>query len=171
MKTLVLLLFVVLLFSCEKESGPEVDSFFSKLNILTLKKTIILNNILNTNTTRTERGGPYIPVEATNCKGTGCDIKPLPSYGIGKQVNRAREPILKYEPNHPDANKEGYVTYPNISLEEEKQKLDKVKMAIEFLLKTMPVSHKFFFTEKAQSILKKYPAVDAEYNFKKLIEE
>jgi len=26
-----------------------------------------------------------------------------------------RKPILKYEPNHPDANKDGYVAYPDIN--------------------------------------------------------
>ena len=28
-------------------------------------------------------------------------------------------PIFKYEPNHPDANEEGYVAYPNVNLMEE----------------------------------------------------
>ena len=30
-----------------------------------------------------------------------------------------RAPILKYEPDHPDANADGYVAYPNINLMEE----------------------------------------------------
>jgi flagellar basal-body rod protein FlgC len=28
-------------------------------------------------------------------------------------------PLLKYEPNHPDADERGYVAYPNINLMEE----------------------------------------------------
>jgi flagellar basal-body rod protein FlgC len=30
-----------------------------------------------------------------------------------------KAPLLKYEPNHPDANEEGYVAYPNINMMEE----------------------------------------------------
>ena len=30
-----------------------------------------------------------------------------------------KAPILKYEPNHPNANADGYVAYPNINLMEE----------------------------------------------------
>ena len=30
-----------------------------------------------------------------------------------------KAPLLKYEPDHPDANEEGYVAYPNINLMEE----------------------------------------------------
>ena len=34
-------------------------------------------------------------------------------------VSSNRPPILKYEPNHPDANEQGYVAYPNINVMEE----------------------------------------------------
>jgi flagellar basal-body rod protein FlgC len=30
-----------------------------------------------------------------------------------------KAPLLKYEPNHPEANEDGYVAYPNINLMEE----------------------------------------------------
>lgn len=30
-----------------------------------------------------------------------------------------KAPLLKYEPDHPDANADGYVAYPNINLMEE----------------------------------------------------
>jgi len=146
-------------------------AFFSQLNILTLKKNTILGNIQNVNTTRIEKGGPYIPVEAINCRGISCEIVPLRSYGIGASKIDPRGPILKYEPNHPDANPNGYVAYPNINLDEERQKLERVKLAIKFLLDEMPVPKSFFFSKKASFILKYYPVVDAEYNFKKLIEE
>ncbi len=37
--------------------------------------------------------------------------------GVGiKEIAQSKlEDILRYEPNHPDANKEGYVAYPNIN--------------------------------------------------------
>jgi flagellar basal-body rod protein FlgC len=34
-------------------------------------------------------------------------------------ISDRKAPILKYEPDHPDANAEGYVAYPNINLMEE----------------------------------------------------
>ena len=36
----------------------------------------------------------------------------------GVLVDR-KAPMLKYEPDHPDANDDGYVAYPNINLMEE----------------------------------------------------
>jgi flagellar basal-body rod protein FlgC len=168
MKILFFLFVSILIISCQKES-PE--DFFAKLNILTLKKQIILNNILNIKTTRTAEGGPYIPKEARACKDGGCTIKALPSFGVGAHPTGPREPILKYEPGHPDALNNGYVAYPNINLDEERQKLNKVNTAIKFLLKEMPVSHSFFFSKEAAPIFSKFKAIDGEYNFKKLLEE
>jgi flagellar basal-body rod protein FlgC len=34
-------------------------------------------------------------------------------------ISDRKAPLLKYEPDHPDANAEGYVAYPNINLMEE----------------------------------------------------
>ncbi len=34
-------------------------------------------------------------------------------------VEDSRPPKLKYDPNHPDANEEGYVALPNIDIAEE----------------------------------------------------
>ena len=34
---------------------------------------------------------------------------------VDKVVRDDSEPILKYDPTHPDANKDGYVAYPNIN--------------------------------------------------------
>lgn len=46
------------------------------------------------------------------------DIKPNPaitSVIVDKVVRDDSKPKMKYEPNHPDANKDGYVAYPNIN--------------------------------------------------------
>ena len=34
-------------------------------------------------------------------------------------ISSNRPPILKYEPNHPDANEQGYVAYPDINVMKE----------------------------------------------------
>ncbi len=44
-------------------------------------------------------------------------MDPLSLRGVGVReiINSKDEPVLKYEPEHPDANKDGYVAYPNIN--------------------------------------------------------
>lgn len=163
-----LLLTLFLLSSC---SQKPIESFFEKLNILVIKKNVIKSNILNINTTRTHEGGAYIPKEAIHCKLGNCEIKELKQVEVGANTALPRTPILKYEPNHPDANKEGYVAYPNINLEEEKEKLEQINLAISFLLKDMPVKHSYFFSDDAQDLFQKYPDLSSALNFKALIEE
>ncbi|MDD2906469.1 MAG: flagellar basal body rod protein FlgC [Sulfurimonas sp.] len=103
----------------------------------------ISSNIANAQTTRTEEGGPYrrqevvfkaIDFNEYYNKALG-DMSesakyedPLSEGSYGKKVNPAimsvlvdkisrddREPKLKFEPNHPDADANGYVAYPNIN--------------------------------------------------------
>jgi len=103
---------------------------------------VISSNIANANTTRTDEGGPYRRKEVvfkaidfdkelnkhleTNylkyenpLDEIGADdIKPIPplsSVIVDKIVRDDSKPILKYEPNNPDANKDGYVAYPNVN--------------------------------------------------------
>lgn len=90
----------------------------------------ISSNIANVNTTRTPEGGPYrkkdVVLEAMpDVKNFG-DI--LSARSPQSEVQKVlvtdirsdmSAPLLKYEPNHPDANEEGYVAYPNVNLMEE----------------------------------------------------
>ncbi len=79
----------------------------------------ISSNLANMSTTRNESGElePYQPrfvVFQTD------DSITTPGGGQGVRVASTEiaqvEPRLKYEPNHPDANDEGYVAYPNIDM-------------------------------------------------------
>ena len=46
----------------------------------------------------------------------GKEPKPaIMSVYIPKIVRDDREPLMKYDPSHPDANSEGYVAYPNVN--------------------------------------------------------
>ena len=104
---------------------------------------IISSNIANASTTRTDEGGPYRRKEVVfravdfdkelnrsledktflkyenplDEKGLdGAEAKPLTmSVIVDKVVRDDSKPILKYQPNHPDADKNGYVAYPNIN--------------------------------------------------------
>lgn len=104
---------------------------------------VISSNIANAQTTRTEEGGPYrrrdVVFKAIDFNtvynkalmGTTGDSgysDPLEEGDLNKKVNPPimsvlvdkivrddKEPLMKFEPSHPDANSEGYVAYPNIN--------------------------------------------------------
>ncbi len=84
----------------------------------------ISSNIANAQTTRTAEGGPYRPKEVVFGSEPARDkfSEVLEGELSGETVhatevvNSNKPPILKYEPHHPDANKDGYVAYPNINV-------------------------------------------------------
>lgn len=104
-------------------------SFFNSFNIsasgLTaqrLRMDIISNNIANVNTTRTVEGGPYkrqMPVFAANQPKFVLPTE-SPNVGSGVKVVGIKKdtapPKLIYNPEHPDANENGYVEMPNINV-------------------------------------------------------
>ena len=107
--------------------GLRVSS--SALSANRLRMNTISSNIANVNTTRTPEGGPYrrkdVIFEAIpETKNFGEILTAQPDRNIQRvqvtdiHVDRGA-PIFKYEPNHPDANEEGYVAYPNVNLMEE----------------------------------------------------
>ena len=103
----------------------------------------ISSNIANAQTTRTDEGGPYrrkeVVFRAINFNdeynkavdgyaNSASFSDPLNEGSFGDKVNPAimsvvvdkisrddRAPKMKFEPNHPDANSDGYVAYPNIN--------------------------------------------------------
>jgi flagellar basal-body rod protein FlgC len=89
----------------------------------------ISSNIANAQTTRTTEGGPYRRKEvvygAEPVRDSFSTILEGELDAMAKSVHATevistnRPPILKYEPNHPDANEQGYVAYPNINVMEE----------------------------------------------------
>jgi flagellar basal-body rod protein FlgC len=108
-------------------TGLRVSS--SGLSAQRLRMNTISSNIANMNTTRTHEGGPYrrkdVVFEAMpETRNFGEILTALPDRNIERvqvsdiHVDRGA-PLMKYEPNHPEANAEGYVAYPNINLMEE----------------------------------------------------
>jgi flagellar basal-body rod protein FlgC len=86
----------------------------------------IASNLANAKTTRTAEGGPYKrldPVfQAVPLEHNGV-VNPLGNAVSGVRVNQiqkdTRDPMLVYEPGHPDADAQGYVRYPNVNVVEE----------------------------------------------------
>jgi flagellar basal-body rod protein FlgC len=94
-----------------------------------MRMNTISSNIANINTTRTPEGGPYrrkdVIFEAMpEAKSFGEVLMSQPQRDVARvqvtdvHVDR-KAPLMKYEPDHPDANEDGYVAYPNINLMEE----------------------------------------------------
>jgi len=110
-------------------------SFFGGYNVATSgmsaqreRINIVSSNIANSQTTHSKDGGPYkkqnvvfqeVLLETNNKldKKKTQNQDPLSLKGVGvKEIIEAKgDPIMKYEPTHPDANKDGYVAYPNIN--------------------------------------------------------
>lgn len=111
-------------------------SIFSSFNINASGMTaqryrmdIISENVANANTTRTEDGTPYRRKVVTfeqrgEAAGSFRSIfgSVSDSYkGQGVRVNKVTEDtwndmIMAYDPSHPDADENGYVTYPNVNI-------------------------------------------------------
>jgi flagellar basal-body rod protein FlgC len=115
-------------------------AFFDGYNIATsgmnaqrTRINIVSSNIANAQTTHAEGGGPYKKqnvvfqeilldkqkeTDKQNNKPNQINaMSQISPIGVGvKEIIQAKsEPMLKYEPEHPDANADGYVAYPNIN--------------------------------------------------------
>lgn len=88
---------------------------------------IIAQNVANTNTTRTQDGTPYrrkvvvfqeknsqtpfrqvLNKERDRYSGSGVKV-------VGVYEDNETEMNMVYDPSHPDADENGYVTYPNVN--------------------------------------------------------
>ncbi|MDL1962725.1 MAG: flagellar basal body rod protein FlgC [Deltaproteobacteria bacterium] len=101
----------------------------SGLTAQRLRMNLISSNLANINTTRTQQGGPYKRKQAVFAAQTDRQSfgNMLKSQMAGKSsevrvVGIVDDPRLaksKYDPQHPDADKNGYVVMPNVNLIEE----------------------------------------------------
>lgn len=159
MKKIILLLALV---GCAHHKNPtekEIDQYCQDLNVLYQKKAAIESNIANLYTTRTIEGGHYKKHIIRECINGFCKI----------ELDSA-SPILKYEPKSPDANKQGYVAYPNINLSEEQYELKQWENVYKNVVKYAPVKNSFFFKdEKSNKCFEKYPFVNEKHNYRKYL--
>jgi flagellar basal-body rod protein FlgC len=91
------------------------------------RSEIIATNMANAETTHTEAGGPYRRREvvfespaATSFRlalASTSELRgPTPgSVHISEVVDDPAPAVMRYQPGHPDANKEGYVAYPAVN--------------------------------------------------------
>ncbi len=101
-----------------------LDTTASGLTAQRMRLEVASENLSNATTTRTPEGGPYrrkeVVLEATRSEG-GLDAAEDDSSTVSVSEVRGdqRPPRLVYEPGHPDADGNGYVAYPNVSVIEE----------------------------------------------------
>ena len=104
-----------------------IDAAASGLTAERLRMDVISNNLANVNTTRTPEGGAY--------KRKMVDFEPRAQEGmafakaLSNEIEQTGDGVrvveitadntqgsMVYDPNHPDANQEGYVEMPNVNV-------------------------------------------------------
>lgn len=114
---------------------------------------ITSSNLANIHTTRTEEGGPYkkkevvfIASDISEGEGFGRMLSDRVSSGVKvaeiKESTRDFEKV--HDPGHPDADKEGYVTYPNVNLMEEMTDMIAATRAYEANINVINTTKKMF---------------------------
>lgn len=101
----------------------------SALTAERVRMDVIANNIANVNTTRTPQGGPYRRQQVVFMPQTAEPAFQPVSAGRGQATGRGvrvqaiiedNQPgLTAYDPDHPDADADGYVTYPNVDVNTE----------------------------------------------------
>ena len=109
-------------------TGMRISS--SGMSAQRIRMNKIASNLANINTTQTPEGGPYRRKDVVfesmpDARNFGEIITSPEPNGAFQRVQVSdvlsdrRAPLMKYEPDHVDANAEGYVAYPNINMMEE----------------------------------------------------
>jgi flagellar basal-body rod protein FlgC len=90
---------------------------------------ILVGNLVNSKTTQAPDKEPISrkdvvfaatsPTSENFKKAMDAAMEEVHSVEISQVVADVREPIKRYDPNHPHADKDGYVLYPNINPMEE----------------------------------------------------
>ena len=106
-------------------SAMEVSA--SGLSAERTRMNTIASNLANSHTTRTASGGPYKRIDPvfeaelldkTHASGSAA-AGAVSLVKVNRIVEDSRPGQMVYEPSHPDANKQGYVEYPNVNVVEE----------------------------------------------------
>ena len=94
-----------------------------------LRMNVVSSNLANSHTTRTPEGGPYKrkdvvfsakPLETSFQRMMKSQInEKLSEVKVVGVIEDPRPPVIKYDPQHPDADEKGYIALPNINVVEE----------------------------------------------------
>ncbi|HHX74334.1 MAG TPA: flagellar basal body rod protein FlgC [Firmicutes bacterium] len=84
-----------------------------------LRLDLISGNIANARTTRTAEGGPYRRKSTVFAEVLGRAGRAGRGVKVAAITVDRSEGRLEYDPEHPDANENGYVAYPNVDILQE----------------------------------------------------
>ena len=103
-------------------------SLFSVLNVSSsgmsaqrLRAEVLVQNLANADTTRTPDGGPYrrkdVVFESASVGETFSSLLEgeLTGVAVAEIKTDEGEPLKRYMPGHPDADKDGYVAMPRVN--------------------------------------------------------
>ncbi len=110
-------------------------------------------NLANMNSTRTADGSPYLPLRLVSgpaesfermmsANGEQLPAEPRGVRVVSVEAGGGLRQV--YEPNHPDANADGFVDYPDVSQAEEMTLLVKTARAYEANLVAMAAAHQIY---------------------------
>ena len=113
---LVFLLFYAFSAQCSDALRDSSRISSEGLMIQSERMKIIAQNIANSETTALIPGAKPYTRKVLNTK-TINDSTVKSKHGVRKKVNLDKKPYtMRYEPNHPAANEDGYVLYPNVDI-------------------------------------------------------
>ena len=91
-----------------------------------LRMNVVSSNIANSHTTRTPEGGPYrrkdVVFSSQPVRNSFQDMmnsqisNKLSEVKVVDIIDDPAPPVLKYDPQHPDADQKGFVRLPNINM-------------------------------------------------------
>lgn len=112
-----------------KDIIAHFDVSASALTAERARMRLIASNIANMHTTRTPEGGPYKRQFAV----LETDKKLSEGLNHGVRVKEIRQDAaparLVFDPQHPDADNDGYVSYPNVDMLQEVTDMKEATMA------------------------------------------
>lgn len=104
---------------------PAIRISASGLTAESLRMEVAANNVANAHTTRSSDGKIFrrrevvFAAELGHAMGTQGGGKDLQGVRIARIVEDTRAPVRTFNPGHPDAAPDGYVSMPNVSPVEE----------------------------------------------------
>ncbi|MBI5409578.1 MAG: flagellar basal body rod protein FlgC [Nitrospirae bacterium] len=111
-----------------------------------IRMNTIASNMANAQSTKTESGGPYIRKDVvfeTMPVNAKADER-LEGVRVKEVVEDKKPLITLYDPGHPDADENGFVTMPNINVIEEMVNMMMALRAYEANVKAFNVSKGMF---------------------------
>jgi flagellar basal-body rod protein FlgC len=130
--------------------GMEISA--SALTAQRLRMNVTAENLANAQTTRGADGQPYrrkeVVLQSVNGGGFGAQLSAAMGRAGGVEVAGIQEDQtngkLVYDPSHPDANDQGYVTMPNVDTVTEMVDLIDAQRAYEANVTAMQASKQMF---------------------------